>query len=98
MTANLIDQQATVGQSVSYQLPKDFFEDPEDQTVTVKASLSNGDPLPSFVSFEDTTLTFVFYTTNSADVNSYNIKLAGTDGITEVSSTFELKVTANQPP
>ena len=93
-----MNQQVTVGHSSSYSIPTDIFEDPEDQTIAVQASLSNDGPLPSFTSFDDSTLTFVFYSTDNADANTYNIKLTGTDGLNEVSSTFEMIVTANQAP
>jgi hypothetical protein len=71
------DQAATVSQFFSYTLPDStFFDDDGNNTLSFSAALSNGNPLPSWLSFDPVTCTF----SGTPDaVGTLNIKVTATD-------------------
>ncbi|MEM8872833.1 MAG: putative Ig domain-containing protein [Planctomycetota bacterium] len=76
----LADQSATEDAAFSYQFASDAFGDPDvGDTLTYAATLSNGDPLPSWLSFDDATRTFTGTPVND-DVGAINVRVTATDG------------------
>jgi uncharacterized repeat protein (TIGR01451 family) len=92
--ANLIaDQTATQNSAFSFTVAEDAFKDIDaDDSLTYSASLENGSPLPTWLTFDATTRTFSGTPTNN-DVGSFTIEVQATDnnGAT-ATDTFELAV------
>lgn len=80
--------------SWSWTVPPDTFTDPDAQDVlTYSASLDNGDPLPSWLSFDAATRTFSGTALND-HVGTINVRVAATDTAgASAASTFALSVT-----
>ncbi|MFN0315288.1 MAG: putative Ig domain-containing protein [Burkholderiales bacterium] len=77
----------------SYQIPANTFADVDaGDTMSYTATLANGDPLPTWLSFNTATRTFSGTPTNG-DVGSLNVVVTARDGINaSASSTFALTV------
>ena len=91
----IADQTATVSQAFSYLVPANAFSDPDAGAVlTYSASLSNGNVLPSWLSFSTTTRTFSG-TPASGDTGVLEIRVTASDGIGTGNDIFNLAV--NQP-
>ena len=89
------DQLATVSQEFSYTIPLNTFSDLDaGTTLAYSASLSNGNPLPSWLSFNPTTRMFTG-TATSGDVGVLQIQMTASDGEATASDTFAL--TVNEP-
>ena len=83
------------GQKVSLKVPAGTFSDPQNQTLTFAAALSNGQPLPAWLAFDATSETFTG--TVPTGTANFGITLTATDTSNlSVSETFS--VTINQPP
>ncbi|KMK84539.1 putative Ig domain-containing protein [Pectobacterium brasiliense] len=79
--------------SLSFTVPAGTFTDPDGDTLTLSATLANGSPLPSWLTFNPVTGTFTG-TPGNADVGSLSIKVTATDTTNaSVSTTFSLTVT-----
>jgi len=89
---NLIpDQTVTVGQSFNYTISDStFFDDDGNNTLTYGAKLANGNPLPTWLTFDTITRTFDGIPTI---VQTLLIKVTATDtaGAT-ASATFKIKI------
>jgi Bacterial Ig-like domain/Putative Ig domain/FG-GAP-like repeat/FG-GAP repeat len=83
----------------SFTIPLETFADIDaDDTLTLSASLANGQPLPSWLTFNTNTGTFSGTPTNS-DVRTISVKVTATDSSnTFVSDEFNLTVVDNTPP
>ena len=77
---------------LNFTVPAGTFVDPDGDTLTLSATLANGDPLPAWLSFNAATGTFSG-TPGNADVGSLSIKVTASDGDASVSTTFALTVT-----
>jgi hypothetical protein len=90
-----VDPQQSVqaGQAYSYTYPADLFYDQDgSETLTVTASLDNGNDLPAWLSFDAAARTFSGDPLN-ADADSLDIKILATDHGDETASiNFGLKV------
>jgi hypothetical protein len=92
----IADQTATVGTVFSFALPLDVFSDVEDGIdLSYAFLLSDGSPLPAWLTFDPTTLAFTG-TPTEADVGELTITVTATDseGLS-VSDEFVLVVDAN---
>ncbi|MEQ9887765.1 putative Ig domain-containing protein [Pectobacterium zantedeschiae] len=79
--------------SLSFTVPAGTFTDPDGDTLTLSATLANGSPLPSWLTFNPATGTFTG-TPGNADVGILSIKVTATDTTNaSVSTTFSLTVT-----
>ncbi|HSC69291.1 MAG TPA: putative Ig domain-containing protein, partial [Cellvibrio sp.] len=90
----LVDQSATQGQAFSYPFASDTFIDPDGNVLTYSARLSNGDPLPAWLSFDSATRTFSG-TPGNEDVQllPLSIEVTANDGFGgTVTDSFELQV------
>jgi hypothetical protein len=85
-------QSFQAGQLCSYTFPDStFIDDDGNNTLTYSATLSNGNPLPAWLSFDPDTRTF---TGTSAETINLNIKVKATDSANvSVSCTFGINVT-----
>ncbi|MBG1269270.1 ELWxxDGT repeat protein [Nostoc sp. WHI] len=94
---NIADQTATEDTAFNFALPTNTFADVDARdSLTYSATLENGDPLPSWLSFNGTTFSGI--PTND-NVGSLNIKAIASDGTATVSDVFTLTVAnTNDPP
>jgi Ca2+-binding RTX toxin-like protein len=89
----IADQQATEDEQFSFQVPAGTFSDADPgDTLTYQAVMSDGSPLPSWLSFDTATQTFTGIPSNG-DVGTVDIRLDATDqtGLTS-SAPFSLDV------
>lgn len=93
----LHDQNATGNQPFSFQVPAGAFTDVDaGDALTYSATLADGSPLPSWLSFNPATRTFAGTPTTSS-APAYAIKVTATDQAgASASSNFDLSVTTNQ--
>jgi hypothetical protein len=82
----------------TFQIPADTFTDANGDPLTLTATLANGDPLPSWLSFDSSTRTFSG--TPPHDFNgSFDFKITASDGALTTSDAFTLTITpVNDPP
>ena len=85
------DQKDTVGQLYSYSLPANtFIDDDGNHTLRFSATLSNGNPLPSWLSFDSISGTFSGI---PAAPETLNVKVIATDtAMVSVSDIFKLTI------
>lgn len=98
----ITDQNTAVGQNFNFTFANNTFTDEDlGDSLTYTATLENGSPLPSWLSFDATTRTFNGTTTN-ADVGTLNVRVTATDLVgTSVTDIFALNIldpTINNPP
>jgi|GEM_PF-1874452 len=96
---NLIpNQEAIVGSPFSYAFPANTLADYEDDTLTYEAVLSNGDALPTWLTFTPTSRLFSG-TPGAGDVGIFLIRVYALDGKGgEVFTQFSLGVDTNVSP
>jgi Putative Ig domain len=85
------------GQSVYFALAANTFTDPQGQTLTYRANLSNGAVLPSWLQFNASSLTFTGMVPNNATVLGIMVTATNTSGLT-ASETFAVQTPAPAPP
>jgi Ca2+-binding RTX toxin-like protein len=92
--ANAIaDQSAAEDSPFSFTVPAGAFADVDaGDTLTYSASLSNGDPLPSWLSFDAVTRTFSG-TPSNGNVGTVSVRVTATDGASaSASDVFDIAV------
>lgn len=89
------DQQIYVSETVLFTLPPQTFDFPG-AIFAYNAQLMDGLPLPSFISFDADTLTFIF-TPQAGDQNIYQIEVTANDGYKNTTTFFGLTVLNNPP-
>ncbi|MFA4853334.1 MAG: putative Ig domain-containing protein, partial [Bacteroidales bacterium] len=89
------NQTESVGHSFNFTIPDDtFIDDDGNNTLTYSATLSNGNPLPSWLSFEPSTRTFSGTPIGTGELN---VKVIATDTANaSASCTFSLVVVNTQ--
>lgn len=97
VSAQTPDQTWQEGQQIDFALPNNTFTDPQGQSLTYKAALSNGAALPSWLQFNAATETFTGIVPNSAVGFSVLVTATNTSGLTG-SETFEVKTPAAPVP
>lgn len=94
----LVDQNATQSTAFSYVIPVNSFTDFDAGTVlTYSATLSNGSPLPGWLTLNAITRTFSGTPTNS-DVGTVSVKVTASDGSLSTNDTFDIATTPNTAP
>ncbi|PTA63327.1 hypothetical protein C9I36_15985, partial [Pectobacterium punjabense] len=85
--------------SLNFTVPAGTFTDPDvGDTLTLNATLADGSPLPSWITFNPATGTFSG-TPGNSDIGILSIKVTANDGDASASTTFNLTVTPlNQAP
>lgn len=99
----IADQTSPEDDAWTFVVPAGTFTDIDTPVLTLSATLDDGSPLPSWLSFDPATRTFSG--TPPQDFNgSYDITVTASDGVNTVSDTFELDLTpvfdppVNTPP
>ena len=91
------DQTATEVVAFTYKAPA--FTDPENDTLTYTATLSDGNPLPSWLSFDADTRTFTGTPLEADGLATHTIEVTASDGTHSSSASFTLSVPeSNQKP
>jgi len=95
--SNPIDQQeATLGEAFSFPVPGDTFNDPDDSSLELSASLADGSDLPEWLSFNADNRT-LSGTPSEGDTGTLNLQLTATDAEGATASTeFQLAVAEPQ--
>lgn len=91
----IADQNTAVGKTFTYSLPANAFVDPDaGDSLTLSAALANGDPLPTWLSFDPVSRTFSG-SAKPGDAGALQISITATDAAgAKVSDTFALTVAA----
>ncbi|MBW7850630.1 MAG: tandem-95 repeat protein [Rhodospirillales bacterium] len=84
------DVEATEGTAFSYVVPNVFY-DADGDALTYAATLADGNPLPAWLSFDDSTRT-LSGTPANADVGSLNIRVTASDGTASTYADFNVTV------
>ena len=96
VVANAIDdKQAAVNEEFSFQFADDTFSDIDSGSLVYSATLENGDPLPSWLSFDPQTRTF---SGTPLEANTLSIRVTASDGFGSVSETFALTIEGPPEP
>ncbi len=99
VSSPLPDMAAQTGETFSIAVPADTFSDPDSQ-LTLAARLTDGSPLPAWLSFDAEAGVFSG-APGQADAGTIEIALSASDGTSEVVDVFTLTVTGgttNGPP
>ena len=97
LTAQTAAQTWMLGQAVNFTLASNTFADPQGETLTYSATLSNGAALPSWLSFNAATGTFTGTVANSANGLCVNVTATDTSGLS-ASETFAIATPAPLAP
>ena len=98
MATRLVDQEATTGASFTYVIPADAFTDADGDPLTYATVLSDGGPLPAWLTFDPATRTFTG-TPGPGDGGPVRVTVTASDGTATMSDEFTLTVTVrNTPP
>uniref|UniRef100_UPI0010F697F4 cadherin-like domain-containing protein n=1 Tax=Pseudomonas sp. D(2018) TaxID=2502238 RepID=UPI0010F697F4 len=87
----LTDQTASEDSPFSFTVPADTFADVDGDALSYSATLANGDPLPSWLSFDPATRSFSG-TPGNAEVGSLSLRVTATDGSLSASADFNLNI------
>ncbi len=86
------DTAVTQGNLLTFAVPSNSFSDPDGDVVTYKASLENGNPLPTWLAFDPNTRIF---SGTPSDIGDVNVKVTATDP-KQASTTDIFKIKVNQ--
>ncbi|NQV83083.1 MAG: FecR domain-containing protein [Rhodospirillales bacterium] len=76
-----------ISSAFSHQIPAGTFSDADGDGLSLSATLSDGSPLPAWLSFDGATQTF---SGTPPTVDTFNLKVTGSDGASSVSTSFVL--------
>ena len=79
-------QYAPIGQAFNYFIPQGLITDPNNDPISFGAQLSNGQPLPSWLSFNTISATFTG-TPGTTNAGTFNISLSSTDNLAGFTNT-----------
>ena len=100
--ATIANHTGESGKPLQYRLPANAFKDiDKGDALTLSAKLENGQPLPSWLSFDGKTGQFSGIPPRSGQANTYRISITATDkGGLSARQSFNLSIkpAANQPP
>jgi serralysin len=77
--SEIIDVEINAYKQFEYIIPEDTFSDPDGDDLTWSATLDNGDPLPSWLTFDPDTRKLSGFVPKDAD-GTLNIKVSVDDG------------------
>ena len=94
--AAIADYTGESGKPLQYRIPANAFKDiDKDDTLTLSAKLENGEPLPSWLTFDEKTGQFSGTPPSAHTANTWRIAVTATDNAgAQVSQTFSLITTA----
>ncbi|OED44220.1 hypothetical protein ACH42_08195 [Endozoicomonas sp. (ex Bugula neritina AB1)] len=87
------DQTAIEEAAYSYTIPAGAFVDPDSDSLSVSATLANGDSLPAWLNFDEASRTFSG-TPDDADLGSLSVKVMVSDESGETELFFGLNIEA----
>ena len=94
----ITDQTVAEEHFFNFQVPDSTFSDIDGDNLTYSAMLSDGSPLPGWLSFDPATRTFSG-TPDDPDSGILNVRVMVNDGTTATAAEFSLEVTpVNDPP
>ncbi|MCT7967673.1 DUF4347 domain-containing protein [Laspinema sp. D1] len=93
----IADVTANVSAPFNFVIPGNTFSDTDGNPLTYSATLEDGSPLPSWLSFDATTYTFTGTPTVN-NLGNISIKITVSDGSFSVSDTFILTVSETATP
>ena len=85
------NQTAVVGRTFSYQFPLNTFHDAESDALSYTATKADGNDLPTWLGFTDSTRTFLG-TAQAADAGTISVKVTASDGSESISDEFNIGV------
>ena len=88
----IADQSSPEDTVWSFQIPSDTFTDPDSAILTLTAVLADGKPLPSWLTFNPATLTFLGTPPENFN-GEIDLKVTASDGSLATSDTFKLIIT-----
>lgn len=88
----IMDMQVEAESEFTFSLPDNTFSDPDNDALTIRVTLADGQPLPEWLSFDGDALTFSG-TPLADDVGSLAIAVMASDGAAQVTDTFVLTIT-----
>ncbi|WP_246395257.1 cadherin-like domain-containing protein [Afipia massiliensis] len=91
----LVNQATGQGAPFSYQFSSNTFGDGDGDALAYSATLANGDPLPSWLSFDSASRTF---SGSPPNAETLQVKVVANDGTATVSGTFNIVVAVNHLP
>lgn len=91
----LVNQNTGQGAPFSYQFNSNTFGDGDGDALSYTAKLANGDPLPSWLTFDGATRTFSGAPT---DATTLHVEVTASDGGLSVAATFDIAVAVNHAP
>lgn len=91
-------QEVIVGKTLEIDLPENAFFDVDGDSLTVTATLTDGQPLPSWIVWNEESFTFTAQPTEEDLVGTYGIVLTVNDGQSSVSQSFDLNVALKESP
>ncbi|OED41007.1 hypothetical protein ACH42_15130 [Endozoicomonas sp. (ex Bugula neritina AB1)] len=89
-----IENQSAIEESVfSFQIPNDAFTDPDGDSLTYSASLSDGSALPDWLNFDSGTATFSG-TPDDPDLGTLSVNVTASDGVNveTVTTSFDINI------
>ena len=89
------EQIVHIGSTVEFQIPADTFRDLNGDSLSYTATLSNGDTLPDWISFNATDRTFII---RSTEITVVNIKVTAEDGDGGTASDVFDIIVSNETP
>jgi Ca2+-binding RTX toxin-like protein len=94
---NISDQQTKAGELFSFTVPSNTFADVDNANLIYSASLTNGDSLPGWLSFNSETLELIG-TPSLSDSDILNIRIVASDGEVSIYDDLELNVVEDFQP
>ncbi|NEQ09974.1 MAG: hypothetical protein F6K37_29775 [Moorea sp. SIO4E2] len=94
VNGSIPDQVTTVSQNYIYTIPAETFTDPDGDELALSATLEDGSPLPTWLTFDPSTNTF-FGTPAAGDIGTVTIKVSASDGIVIVTASTTFTLTVN---
>lgn len=91
----LVNQATGQGAPFSYQFSSNTFSDGDGDALAYSATLANGDPLPSWLSFDSGSRTF---SGSPPNAETLQVKVVANDGTATVDGTFNIVVAVNHLP
>ena len=92
----IADQRSPEDKAWSFQISSDTFTDPASAALTFTASLADGNPLPTWLTFNSLTQTFSG-TPPEHFTGVIDLKVTANDGSLATSDTFKLAITPDTP-
>ncbi len=94
LASGISDQTALAGEAFGYTIPAHAFYDADGDTLTYRASLADGSPLPAWLTFDAATRSF----SGTPSVDAFGtlaLAVHADDGAAEVTAAFQLEVSAD---